>query len=1459
MKRIFALAVVSMALGTACHAAPAVPRAPARSEYNPAKDKVLYEVGYSHLDTQWRWTYEDTIGRMIPNTMTQNFALFEKYPDYRFTFSGASRYRMMKEYYPKDYARVKGYIQQGRWFVGGSSWEENDVNVPSSESIIRQFLYGNGYFKKEFGKQSIDFMLPDCFGFPASLPSLLAHSGIKGFSTQKLTWGSAVGIPFSVGRWYGPDGKFVTAALDAGSYNSRINEDLSESNYILDRINKTGNQSGAFVDFRYYGVGDEGGAPTEGSVQWLETGLKGKGPVTVVSSPSDQIFRDLTPEQISKLPQYTGDLLLTEHSAGSITSQAYVKRWNRKNELLADSAERAGITADWLGAQAYPYTPIRDAWDLLMLTQFHDILPGTSVPKAYEYSWNDDVVALNRSAGALSDSAGAVIRGMDTRVKGVALVVYNPLATARQDIVEAVVRMPKATKYVRVYGPDGVEVPSQVLSGSGAYIRVLFLAKAPSVGFTTYDVRPSNTAYKAPTGLRVTKNSLENSRYLVTLNENGDVAQIKDKAAGRNLLSAPARLAFKHDEPDQWPAWNIDWEDQKEPPTGYVSGPATVRIVENGPVRVALEVTRNSRGSKFVQVVRLGAAGAGNRVEFDNNIDWNTLKTTLKTEFTMAVANDKASYNMGMGVAERATNDPKKYEVPHHQWFDLTDRDGKYGVSVLEDCKYASDKPDDRTLRLTLIRTPGARSYQDQATQDIGRHRVLYALMGHEGSWRGKTPWEAARLNQPLIAFQAPAHAGRLGKSFSLLKVNNAQVAVTAIKQAEGGKDIVVRLQELSGSPANVTLTAAAAITSAREVNGQEETIGEAALKNGSLVTTIPGYSARAFALRLAPSAARVSAPVAKSVTLKYDVEAAGPDGKVSAKGFDGKGRMFPAELFPQTVTSAGVPFRLAKAGPGAKTALACNGQKVALPGGNYTRVYVLASSINGDTTGTFVAGKKAVPVSVQDWSGYVGQWYNRIWQKPANNPGLQRLEGGIYGLQPAFIKRDPIAFYTTHRHDAKGANGIYEYAYAFRYAFDVPAGTKTLTLPKNPAIRVFAITAVSNPNDTATPAQPLYDTFDTAGTAPTLSPAGGTFKETTSVVLKPSVFNSDAQVRYTVDGTVPTATSPLFSAPIRLTKDTVIRARAFKGAKQAGPVVTGTFKVDDQTAPKVTGVVAAAGSPLVRVSFSEPVEAASAAATANWKIDGLTVSSAKVSADAGSNCVDLVVQPAPVSGRTYSMAVNGIRDVSPRSNKLETGKALTFTAAAPVFALIPDLENTRGKVDDLALRTLGQPALTKGPAAGALTFNGREDGIVLNNRPELNPTDAMTLSAWIRPTSWDGNKRIMQKGREDNQFRLTASEGKFLFELSGVGSVECPLPALNTWHHVAAVYDGASMRLYLNGKLAGRTEASGKMVTSEDPLYIGTKNARATSRDYFAGDMFDVRLYDAALLPEHITAMARP
>jgi alpha-mannosidase len=217
------------------------------SEPDLSKQPTLYVVGYAHLDTQWRWEYPRVINEYIPKTMHDNFALFEKYPHYIFNFSGANRYRMMKEYWPSDYRRVKSYIAAGRWFPAGSSVEESDVNTPSAESIIRQILYGNQYFRREFGKASAEYMLPDCFGFPASLPSILAHMGIKGFSTQKLTWDSATtlggpgsieetpkGIPFNVGYWQGPDGRGVIAAFNPGSYGGQIREDITKSPLIAD-------------------------------------------------------------------------------------------------------------------------------------------------------------------------------------------------------------------------------------------------------------------------------------------------------------------------------------------------------------------------------------------------------------------------------------------------------------------------------------------------------------------------------------------------------------------------------------------------------------------------------------------------------------------------------------------------------------------------------------------------------------------------------------------------------------------------------------------------------------------------------------------------------------------------------------------------------------------------------------------------------------------------------------------------------------------------------------------------------------------------------------------------------------------------------------------------------------------------------------------------------------------------
>ena len=444
------------------------------------KQPTLYVVAYAHLDTQWRWQYPQVINEFLPKTMHENFALFEKYPHYIFNFSGANRYRMMKEYWPSDYERLKGYVAAGRWFPAGSSMEESDVNSPSAESIIRQILYGNKFFQREFGKTSAEYMLPDCFGFPASLPSILAHMGIKGFSTQKLTWKSAVrlggpnsieetpyGIPFNVGFWQGPDGRGVIAAFNPGSYGGQIREDISKSPVITDpnahnnpvdwprRVERNGKVSGLFTDYHYYGTGDTGGSPREDSVRMVEAIVSrnlsfvptapntsppstvGDGPLKVISSTAEQMFLNIRPEQIAGLPRYAGDLLLTDHSAGSISSQTYQKRWNRKNELLADAAEKASIGAMWLGTRSYPQERLNRAWTLVMGGQFHDILPGTATPEAFQFSWNDDIIAMNQFAEVVTDSTEGIATGLNTQAKGVPIVVYNPLNVDREDVVEA--------------------------------------------------------------------------------------------------------------------------------------------------------------------------------------------------------------------------------------------------------------------------------------------------------------------------------------------------------------------------------------------------------------------------------------------------------------------------------------------------------------------------------------------------------------------------------------------------------------------------------------------------------------------------------------------------------------------------------------------------------------------------------------------------------------------------------------------------------------------------------------------------------------------------------------------------------------------------------------------------------------------------------------------------------------
>jgi alpha-mannosidase len=1048
-----------------------------------SQGKTLYEVGYSHLDTQWRWTYPQVIREFLPNTVHENAPLIEKYPDYIFNWTGANRYRLIKEYHPEDFAQIREWVAQVRWFPAGNSWEENDVNSPSPESEIRQVMFGHDFFKKEFGTESSEYMLPDCFGFPASLPSVLAHCGIRGFSTQKLTWGSAVGIPFNVGVWEGPDGNSVIAALNCDAYVSKVTNNLSFSKKWDQRIGDNGAKSGVFADYTYYGVGDRGGAPTDKSVEWIEQAVNSTGAVHVVSARADQMFNDISDTQKKHLPKYKGDLLLTAHSAGSINSQAYMKKWNRDNEVLANDAETAAVAANLLGGAPYPREKLHHAWELVLASQFHDMLPGTAVPKAFEYCWNDEIIAMNCFAEVLQNSVGAIARGLDTRGDGIPLVVYNPLSIAREDVVQAELEFPTPPVGVQVFDGDGKPVQTQLLSTDGNKTHFLFLAKVPSVGFAIFSVKAQSTVEDS-SALRVDENSLENARYKVTLNYAGDIASVFDKAAKRELLSRPARLDFQTESPSNYPAWNMDWSDQQKPPRDYVSGPAKIRVVENGPVRIAVEVGRETENSIFTQTIRLAAGEAGNHVEVKNQIDWQSKNCALKAEFPLTVSNPLATYNWDMGKIQRASNDPKKYEVPSHQWFDLTDKSGDYGVSILSPTKYGSDKPADDVLRLTLLFTPGitnihkGNKYVEQQWQDWGRHDFIYGIYGHAGDWRdGKSDWQSARLSQPLLAFKTTAHDGKLGKSFSLLQVDSDQVAVRAIKLAENGDQVIVRLQELNGAKArSVNLRAANGIENATEVTGIEKPLNPLSVSDDRLKLYFTPYQMHSLALTLA-SPGKLSPPVSAPVDLPYNLNAFSSRGAENNGDFDGTGKTIPAEMIGDNVASEGINFKIAPRGYGSQNAVSCQGQTISLPAGQFNQLYILAASVNGDADGTFTVDGQPTTLRIQNWTGAIGRWDNRIFQGTVDELTYS-VTNQLTGIATGFIKRDSLAWFCSHRRLADGSDAIYSYSYLFKYRIALPPGANSLTLPNNPNIKILAATVSENKNDDTQPVQPLYDDF---------------------------------------------------------------------------------------------------------------------------------------------------------------------------------------------------------------------------------------------------------------------------------------------------------------------------------------------------------------------------------------------
>ncbi len=486
------------------------------------------------------------------------------------------------------------------------------------------------------------------------------------------------------------------------------------------------------------------------------------------------------------------------------------------------------------------------------------------------------------------------------------------MASDREDVVAARLEYARMPAAIRVFDAKGHEVPSQITGKDGDILEFIFLARVPSVGMAVFDVRESQTAPAKNTGLSVTAHSLENAFYKVEVAPDGDITSIWDKKQSRELLSGPASLEFLHEKPSFWPAWNMDWNDRKNPPIDSMNHDAHIRIRDTGPVRVSLEISRSGRNSEITQVLSLSAGEAGKRLEVDNTVDWQSKEVSLKAAFPLTVKNGMATYNLGAGTIQRGTNEPNKFEVPSKQWFDLTDESKSRGVTILEDCKYGSDKPDDHTLRLTLLYTPGVENaFVYQGTQDWGIHHFRFGVYSHSGDWvAGKSPLQGEYFNRPLLAFSATHHKGMLGSSTSFLSVSSPEAGVMAFKKAEHGDVYIVRVNELFGKDARgLSLTFPGKILDAWEVNGQEQRTGPAEFDGNKLQFDLSHFTIRSFAVKFAPFDNSPAPAEQVYVDLPFNTDVMSFDDNRADGDFQSH-RSLPAELVPGIITSEDVRFK---------------------------------------------------------------------------------------------------------------------------------------------------------------------------------------------------------------------------------------------------------------------------------------------------------------------------------------------------------------------------------------------------------------------------------------------------------------------------------------------------------------------------------------------------------------------
>lgn len=772
--------------------------------------------GHSHLDVAWLWTVKE-IHRKCARTFSNNIALMKKYPDFKFTQSQAAVYSFIKDCYPEIFEEVKKYVKNGQWEITGNAWVEADTNIASGESLIRQILYGRRFFTEEFGVSSDIYWLPDCFGFSPALPQIIKKSGMKYFLTSKLQNNDTNEFPMSVYKWRSHSGDEVLAYMQKVGYESD-----ADAAYIV-RTRKSNRQNELTeASMGMYGYGDGGGGCTFEMVEKLRRYNKISGLPKNSMGHAKDFFAEVE-KCADALPVWDGEMYYENHR-GTFTSQAFVKKNNRRGEYMLRNAEMLTL-ADG----TYNRDELDKMWKLLLTNQFHDILPGTSIREVFENTREEYALLNEKGEKIISEALARLSKNAATGENSI--VVWNFLPYEITANVTSEIPFENAC----ITDIDGNIMPSCVTDGT-----VEFVAKnIPPMGYKVFKAQNKKSSVGS---VKAGIDFLENDYIRAEFNENGQLISLVNKALGENILGGVGnRLSISHDKPIHESAWNL--ENDYKMKTVYLDTAQSVELVHVSPVKAVIRVKYGFNESVISQDITLTAEGK--TLVFDTKVDWHEREKVLKAEFPTAVRSRYATYEVAHGAVERPTYANNSYEramfeVCAHKWADLSQ--GDRGLSIINDCKYGYDILAN-VMRITLMRAP----VLPDPTADIGISEFKYGVYAHENGWNlSECVKEAFAMNVPPKAvFEADGNGEK--SEFSYITLSDDRVMLDAVKAAEDGNGIIVRMYETSAHSGKVKLTLACDGFTVRECNLVEEN-GEAVPTDGnSFEFSISPYEVKTF------------------------------------------------------------------------------------------------------------------------------------------------------------------------------------------------------------------------------------------------------------------------------------------------------------------------------------------------------------------------------------------------------------------------------------------------------------------------------------------------------------------------------------------------------------------------------------------------------------------------------------